>query len=229
MLACCDALVQALLSSLAVPTLPSPRALLLALALATVPALVEAAPPDDSLHAGESYFAIPPDRELAARDLLEPLLRPRADDLSLRGPSIERDRIKWWLMRGDEARAILLLVPRKIGAPEDPRSTSFAVQIAWAPEVEPEPAELALIDAAIATVQARDQGGFYVLLIDALFKPDKEILLTGPPSRPVAEDPERVRLWWSLKLAAIGLLAGLAAAASLRPRRLSDDQNPSRA
>src|SRR5690606_20341205 len=117
-----------------------------------------------------SQVGIPPDREAAARDLLAPLLEERPDDLSLQGPSIERDRIKWWLMRGDEARAILVLLPHRSGQPEDPRSKSFAIQVAWDPKVEPEPAEQALLAAAVEAVQARDEGGFYVILVDTLLE-----------------------------------------------------------
>ncbi|MFO7564077.1 MAG: hypothetical protein R6X02_15630 [Enhygromyxa sp.] len=177
------------------------------------PEPAEAAPPVE-----ESHVGIPPDREAAARELLAPLLEERSDDLSLQGPSIERDRIKWWLMRGDEARAVLVLLPRSAGQPEDPRSKSFAMQVAWAPEVEPEPVEQALLAAAVEAVQARDEGGFYVMLVDTLLERE-DPLQAQPHARAIADDPERVRRWWALKVAAVALLAGLAAATSLRPRR----------
>src|SRR5690554_5444894 len=181
------------------------------LMLAGAPAL--AAPPD------RSNYAIPPDREQAARDLLAPVAEP--DGLRLRGPSIERDRIKWWLMRGEQARALLVLVPRPTGQPDDPRSKSFAIQIAWAPDVDPEPSERALLQAAIEAVQAEDKGGFYVLLLDRVI--EREQRENPGPDRPLAADPERVRLLWSLKLAAVALLIGLAVLVILRPLR---DPNP---
>lgn len=203
-----------LLWSRSVPGSTSTRTLLLlAVASALASSPVRAAPPQD-----ESSVAIPPGREAPARDLLAPLLGERDDDLSLLGPSIERDRIKWWLMRGDQSRALLLLVPHIAGEPDDPRSKSFAMQIAPAPGVELEPAEQALLDQAIATVQARDQGGFYVLLVDTLLERDEPVP-AGPHSRPIADDPDPVRRWWALKVAAVGLLAGVAAATTLRPRR----------
>lgn len=184
---------------------------LLLSALVATPSV--AAPPVE-----RSNVAIPPGREQAARELLEPVLVERADALSLRGPSIDRDRIEWWLMRGEQARARLSLLPRSAGEPDDPRSKSFAMQIAWEPDVAPEPAERALLDGAIAAVQERDQGGFYVLLPETLLAPS-EPPPRAPESRPVSSDPERTRGEWTRKLAAIGLLIGFAIAVTLRPRR----------
>lgn len=188
-------------------------AALLVLALGGgTPAL--AAPPD------QSKFGIPPGREQAIRDLLAPVSEP--DGLRLRGPSIERDRIKWWLMRGEQARAMLVLVPRPSGQPDDPRSKSFAIQIAWAPDVDPEPDERALLQAAVEAVQAEDKGGFYVLLLDVMIANEKRGAPAGP-DRSLSADPQRVRLLWSLKIAAIALLIGLALLVTLRPLR---DPNP---
>jgi hypothetical protein len=182
--------------------------------------LLALAGPGESSHAGpprdESNFAIQPDREAPARALLEGLLGERADGLELRGPSIERDRIKWWLMRGDEAQAILLLVPPPAGQPEDPRSTSFAIQIAWSPDIEPEPAEVALLEAAVEAVQTNDHGGFYVLLVDTIVERDDSE--PASPDYAVDGEPERVRLLWSLEFAAVTLLAGFAIAVTLRRR-----------
>lgn len=205
-----------MLATVAVTTLLRGRAtILLLLALVATSTPAGAAPPTE-----ESNVAIPPDREASARELLAPLLIERSDGLELRGPSIERDRIKWWLMRDGEARGMLLLVPHHAGRPEEPRSKSFAIRIAWPPEVDPEPAETALLESAVETVQARDQGGFYVLLFDALLLPEDP-----PPTSPdheVDDDPDHVRLLWSLKLAGVALLVGFGLAVTLRPHRPSD-------
>lgn len=199
---------QAMVRSVSNPR--SRLALVVPLLSVLVATPAEAAPPLE-----RSNVAIPPGREQAARELLEPVLVERSDALSLRGPSIDRDRIEWWLLRGEQARARLSLLPRTAGEPEDPRSMSFAMQIAWEDDVEPEPAERALLEAAIASVQERDQGGFYVLLPETLLAPS-EPPPQEPESRPISSDPERTRGEWTRKLAVLGVLIGFAIAFTLR-------------
>jgi hypothetical protein len=140
--------------------------LLLAIALPVAHAHAE--PPSESAvddparHRGA--HVIPPGREAAARELLAPILDATAPELRWLGPTIEIDRIKWWLLRGEQARVMLVLVPRELGTADDPTSHSFAIQVAWAPDIEPEPHERELVAAAIEAVQARDRGQFYRVL-----------------------------------------------------------------
>jgi hypothetical protein len=197
------------------------RPALATIVLALAPMSAVAAPPTEQPH-----VAIPPGREQAARDLLAPLLDGQSEELALRGPDIQRDRIEWWLMRGEQARARLLLVPRSAGEPEDPRSKSFALQIVWELGVEPDPAERALLEHSIESVQQRDEGGFYVLLPDTMLAHEEPPPPSGPYSRPIADDPDRTRGAWALQLAAVGLLLGFAVAVTLRPLT---EKDPSRA
>lgn len=158
---------------------------------------------------------IPPGREAEARELLAGVLDATAPQLRWLGPTIEIDRIQWWLLRGEQARAMLVLVPSELGGPDDPTSRSFAIQVAWAPDVEPEPHERELIAAAIASVQARDRGQFYRVQLD-MFEPD------GPPPPPymAAEpvDPALVHRRFGLELGSVALLGLFALGVTLRRR-----------
>jgi hypothetical protein len=184
------------------------------------PARLEAAPPVPPVEAAPAQErperVIPPGREDAARELLAPVVRETPYSLRWLGPRIEVDRIKWWLMRDEEARAILVLVPRELAGASDPLSKSFAIQIAWAPEVEPRPRERELLAAAVEAVQAGDRGQFYLVQLD-LFEDEGR---PPPPyaAKPVAE-PAQVHRRWGLELAAVALLGLVALGITLRPDR----------
>ena len=186
--------------------------LLAALLLAAGPAL--AGPP----RGGREVYVIPAEREADARELLAAVVAETPPELQWRGPSIEVDRIKWWLMQGDQARALLLLSPASAQTsedelgPPDARSKSFLVHVAWAPELEPTPAEREAMDAALAAVVAGDQGGFYTIAVDAMYaemlgETHEEQRAAGNTDVPElvhynlapSEDPERVRRRWATR------------------------------
>jgi hypothetical protein len=190
--------------------------LLLALALPAVPARAE--PPRElapSPAREEGMHVIPPGREAAARELLEPILVHTGGSLRWAGPTIEIDRIQWMLLRGEQVRARLLLIPRELAQPGDPTSHSFAIRVEWPPEVEPEPRERTLLEFAVEVVQAGDHGQFYRVRLD-LFEPER------PPAPPyqarVEADPSDVHRRWGLELGAVALLGLFALAVTLRPR-----------
>jgi hypothetical protein len=158
---------------------------------------------------------IPPGREAEARELLAPVLDATAPGLRWLGPTIEIDRIKWWLLRGEQARAMLVLVPRELAAPDDPTSRSFAIRVAWAPDVELEAHEHELLAAAVEAVRARDRGQFYRVRLD-IFEPD------GPPPPPYLAsepaDPTAVHRRWGLELGGVALLGLFALGVTFRRR-----------
>ena len=185
--------------------------LLLALALPVTQA--RAAPPSHEQGPEKSMHVIPPGREAAAREMLAPILDVTGPELRWAGPQIEIDHIAWWLMRGEQARARLLLIPRELGAAGDPTSPSFAILVTW--EVEPEPRERELLERAVAAVQAGDRGQFYQVRVD-LFEPEGE---PPPPYQASLEaDPIDVHRRWGLELGGIALLGLFALAVTLRPR-----------
>jgi hypothetical protein len=195
--------------------------LTLALALAGAIALpgteAHAAPAREAASSeAEPEHVIPPGREQAARELLAPALEATPTGSSWLGPTIELDRIKWWLMRDDQARAILMLIPRELAGADDPLSQSFAIQIAWAPEVEPDPQERESIARAIEAIQAGDHGQFYIVRREAFAK--QPPYLTG-----TAADPASVHRRWGLSLAGVALLGLLATLVTLRRPRQSVD------
>lgn len=168
----------------------------------------------------EGLHVIPPGREAAARELLEAIVVETGHELRWAGPTIEIDRIQWMLLRGDEARARLLLIPRELAEPGDPTSRSFAIQVTWPPEVEPAARERELIDAAVAAVQAGDRGQFYRVRLD-LFEPEGQ---PAPPYQaPLAGDPSEVHRRWGLELGGIALLGLFAIGVTLRPRSTKPD------
>jgi hypothetical protein len=195
----------------------------LLLAIALPVAIAHAGPPsepglgsrDDEPARDRGAHVIPPGREAQARELLAPVLDATAPELRWLGPTIEIDRIKWWLLRGEQARAMLVLVPRELGAPDDPISRSFAIQAAWAPDIEPEPHEQQLLAAAIESVRAHDRGQFYRVRLD-VFEAD------GPPPPPYwasePADPRAVHRRWGLELSAVALLGLLALGVTFRRR-----------
>lgn len=161
---------------------------------------------------------IPPGREQAARELLSPVFEQTPAELSWLGPRIEIDQIKWWLMHGEQARVILVLVPRELGGADDPLSRSFAIQVAWAPDTEPTQAERELVEAAVSSVQVRDAGQFYDVLLD-IFSDDGSQAPLPYLAKPAA-DPVQVHRKWALKLCGVGLLGLFALGVTLRgPRR----------
>jgi hypothetical protein len=188
--------------------------IMLTLALELAGAQAHAAPPGEvPSRDAEPENVIPPGREQDARDLLAPALDATPSNSSWLGPRIELDRIKWWLMRGDQARAILILIPRELAGADDPLSQSFAIQVAWAPDVEPDPQEHELISTAIEAIQTRDQGQFYIVRLEAFAKPPPYLAQTDA-------DAASVHRRWGLSLAGVALLGLLATLVALRrPRK----------
>lgn len=164
----------------------------------------------------DSRQVIPPGREDAARELLAEVQATTPVGLRWQGPRIEVDRIKWWLLRGEEARAMLVLVPRELGEAEDPRSESFAIQVAWAPKLDPEPRERQLLDAAVAAIQSRDRGQFYLVRLE-LFEADDRVLDPPYVAKPAA-DPSATRRRWALQLTGVATLGLFALVVTLRRR-----------
>lgn len=207
------------------------RFALLLLLLPASPAL--AGPPQG----GREVYVIPAEREADARGLLAKVVADTPPELQWRGPSIEVARIKWWLMQGDQARAMLLLSPASGETPKaeldppDARSKSFWIHVAWAPEIEPSAAEREAMDAALAAIVAGDQGGFYTIAVDAMYaemlgETHEEQRAAGNTDVPEivhynrehVEDPEQVRRRWA-KRTGWGLLLVLIALGNtlLRP------------
>ncbi|KIG16949.1 hypothetical protein DB30_03933 [Enhygromyxa salina] len=190
---------------------------LLALALAGPPCLAHAAPASQASADNQPERVIPPGREDAARELLGPVFDKTPDSLGWLGPQIEVDRIKWWLMRGEQARVILVLAPRELAVADEPLSHSFAIQVAWAPASDP-PTEVEreLVNAAVASVQARDTGQFYLVLLDVFSADGSQDPL--PYLAKPAGDPAVVHRKWALKLCGVGLLGLFALGVTLRGR-----------
>src|SRR5262245_20787086 len=109
--------------------------LLLALALPVADGGGEPPTHDHGMH------VIPPGREAAAREMLAPIIDVTGPELRWAGPEIEIDRIEWLLLRGEQVRARLMLIPRELATAGDPISQSFAISVAW--EAEPEAGERA--------------------------------------------------------------------------------------
>jgi hypothetical protein len=189
---------------------------LVVLALSGLPTLAHAAPAGD---ANQPERVIPPGREDAARELLRPVFDQTPAELHWLGPQIEVDRIKWWLMQGEQARVILVLAPRELAVADEPLSHSFAIQVAWAPEppgAPPSAVERELVAAAVASVQARDTGQFYLVLLD-VFSDDGSQQPLPYLAKP-AGDPAEVHRKWALKLCGVGLLGLFALGVTLRRR-----------
>lgn len=188
------------------------------------PAVSPDAPDPGASEHDEQAWVIPPGREAAARELLAPIMASTPPPLRWQGPRIEVDRIKWWLMHGEQARAMLVLVPRALAGPDDPRSASFAIQAAWAPTVTPEPHERELVAAAIEAVEAGDRGQFYELRIDALLgdRPQR----APPYVAPTAVDPAELHRRWATKLAGVALLGLFALVVTLRRERGPRSREP---
>ena len=192
-------------------------ALWLLLALVLPPGLAHAAPASEAAAAEQQpERVIPPGREDAARELLSPVFDQTPAELSWLGPQIEVDRIKWWLMRGEQARVIIVLAPRELAVADEPLSQSFAIQVAWAPDGSPSEAERELVAAAVASVQAGDRGQFYLVLLDLFTEDGSQQPLPYLAGEP--EDPAQVHRKWALKLCGVGLLGLFALGVTLRGR-----------
>jgi hypothetical protein len=195
------------------------RSCLLLAALAAAPwASAWAGPPsEDRL---ESDHVLPPGREPALRALLEPVVRETPADLRWLGPTVEFDRVKWWLMRGEQADAMLLLAPRELAEAGDPVSMSFAIQVAWPPEREPDARERALLERAIEEIKTGDHGQFYVMrvLTPEQPKPEPEPDPVPPYAVQPADDPDAVRRQWLLEVGGLLVLALAATVAVMRRR-----------
>ena len=176
--------------------------------------------------ARQAIWVIPPGREDEAAALMAELRAATPAGVSWIGPTIEVDRIKWWLSAGDEARAILVLVPAELGSEDAPRSESFAIEVEWAPGVSPSAAERELIADAIAAIQARDEGGFYNVAVDNALQIGGVVIDIRNEADQAALEPAEVRQRWIRRLVGIGLLSLLALAVALRglfagPRELA--------
>ena len=146
-----------------------------------------------------------PGHEDDARALLADVALP--EGYAWRGPAIEIGDIRFWLVRDDEVRGELWLMPHARALAGAPRSHSFGIEILDPEDPPPSVDERALMLAARASVQAHDEGGFYV---------ERQ----APPSldRPkeAAADPEAVHRRWYAELGAFGLLGLVALGATLR-------------
>ena len=191
-------------------------ALALLAALAT-PALAQSPDPNESqTRAREAIWVIPPGREADAAALLASVKAATPAELTWFGPQIEIDRVKWWLNAGDETRAILVLVPAELGSDEAPRSESFAIEVLWAPDVEPSAAERALMADAVAAIQANDSGGFYSVAVDNALEIGGVVLDLRSSSSTATLDPAEARRRWTLRVAGVSLLGLLALAVAIR-------------
>ena len=192
------------------------RTIALITALAGAPTEVDASPPDSGA-VDRSSVAIPPEHAEAIAELLGP-------DSSLRGPSIDRDRVKWWLMRGDDARAMLLLVPVAEATADDPTSQSFAIRVAWAEGIEPTAEEREQIAAAIDAIQRNDAGGYYLLLMETSLREHGQ---QGGPPQTAGDVGGPLRWWLELGVLALALIG--ATAITLRPLGANERRSPNRA
>lgn len=193
---------------------------LMALALGGAPSLAHSAPASDAdptpTAPEKLEWVIPPGREDAARELLSPVFDQTPAELSWLGPRIEVDRIKWWLMRGEQAQVIIMLAPRELAVADEPLSQSFAIQVAWSPDHSPNEVERELVAAAVASVQARDRGQFYLVQFNIFSDDGSQQPLSDLPG--AREDPVEVHGKWALKLCGVGLLGLFALGVTLRGR-----------
>lgn len=194
------------------------------------PGLARAAP----ARKGGEVFVIPAQREPDARELLAKVVADTPAPLRWQGPRIDIDRIRWWLMDGEQVRAMVLLSPVTLAAAAPAsevraRSKSFAIATSWAPGVEPGADERALLDAAVAAIVANDAGGFYSVAVDNLYAGviDEDEVDGGAGAEPQDEEPLHYELgaapgpdavWrsWGRGLGGSALLVLLAIGVTLR-------------
>ena len=181
----------------------------LAVALTASPA-IDAAPAKVAAP-NEPEHVIPPGHEDAARELLRDALDQTGDDLQWLGPSIEIDRIKWWLERDGQTLVELVALPRALGERGRADSESFTIVTHETEGVTLDDAQRQLLDVAVASIQARDSGDFYV---------HRETAFEGVPPymRGQPSTPEEVRRRWTIEFATVGLLALAAIGVTFRPR-----------
>ncbi|MCA9697908.1 MAG: hypothetical protein KC431_10325 [Myxococcales bacterium] len=195
----------------------------LALALGLGASSAEASPPPDTapVEAGDdrSEHVIPAGREQAATALLAELVADTQAPLSWRGPTIDFDRIKWWLERDGQARGMLILLPAALAEAGEPTSESFALRVAWAPDYQPNAEDIALMDRALAAVRQGDHGQFYIVRLE-LF--ENEFTRELPYFAPTEVDSAGNRRRWGWRLAGLAVLGLLALAAAMRPTRASE-------
>ena len=185
------------------------------LLLALVASRADAAPPPVDTTA----LVLPPGLEDEARALLTPVLDETPESLAWRGPKVEIDRIVWWLMQGDEARAQLILAPRQLATPGEPVSHSFVIRVAWPSDAEPDATQRELTQAAVGAVQARDMGGFY--LSPDVTPSARPELTPVPVVNPLLHEPPdeaatTLRRRWALELSAVAGLGLLGLFVTLR-------------
>lgn len=149
--------------------------------------------------------------------MLASVVDQTAAPYDFRGPTIEFERIKWWLQRDGEPVGMLVLLPREHAQDGEATSRSFTIREAWVPGHAPSELEVERMAAARAAVIAGDHGQFYVYRFD-LFEPEAE---DPPPpyAAPRGGDPREIRRTWALELAGVGALGLLALAITLRRRR----------
>jgi len=150
-----------------------------------------------------------PGNEDAARELLADLDAAALGEFEWRGPSIEIDEIRFGLVRDGEAVGALLLIPRARGSAPAGAATSesFAIVREWPGPGQASARARALMDAAVASVEAHDHGGFYV---------ERQARPSADRAPITAEDRAAVRRRWAVELGAVGILVLAALGLSLR-------------
>lgn len=192
------------------------RPLVLALVLVLVASEAQAAPPRED-EGDRSRFVIQPGREASARELLTELVARTTAPHDWRGPTIDFDRIMWWLQRDGQPIGMLVAEPRERAEPGEFTSHSFVLRTRWQPEHTPSELEEQLMREACEAVLAGDHGQFYVYRFDLAFESAAQV--EDPPyAARVEGDPHEIRLRWALELAGVGVLVLLALALTFRPR-----------
>ena len=185
------------------------RLVALAVTLIASPA-IDAAPAQVAAP-NEPEHVIPPGHEDAARELLRGALDQTPADLQWLGPSIEIDRVKWWLERDGETLVELVALPRALGEQGRAQSESFTIVTHEAAGVTLDDAQRQLLDVAVAAIQANDRGEFYVHRATAFE--------TAPPyMRDQPTTPQAVHRRWTLEFSLVGLFALAAFVVVFRPR-----------
>ncbi|MFV8756153.1 hypothetical protein ACNOYE_36855 [Nannocystaceae bacterium ST9] len=194
--------------------------LVAAITVLVVPA-VQAAPPSVGHKVADSSKpVIPPGREAQASALLRDA-RPAAG-LRFGGPSIDADTVSFALLGSDDARlATLRLEPVHRAEPGESTSTSFVIRSELAEGVElakgiEEAGVEESLRSASASVQARDQGDFYVIAQQAEPRHGKP---TEPESPAIEPDRPGNRRRWAWQTGLTLAILALAGGALLRPRR----------
>lgn len=157
----------------------------------------------------EPEHVITPGHEDEARELLRAALDRTPELLSWRGPSIQIDRIEWWLVRGDQTLAELVALPRALGESGAGESESFTILVREGEGATLTEAERELLAVAVASIQANDRGEFYV---------SRKIAFAGAPPymREQPSTPAEIHRRWALEFSSVGLLVLFGLAVTFR-------------